>query len=202
MDLTTFFAIALASGIKSALPGPCVALTMSRAARSGIFAGLNVTSGVVLANLILASLALMMMMGALVVASETYEIIRWFGAGALVWLAYNMLRSDNNSSPKTAAAPGAFFKDAFAGLVLGLSSPYNLIFLIGILPQFIGPDDLSARGYVWVLAALLAGVQISQFGVTCVGVTLSKVSVRSGHLIEKLGALAMISFAVFAVSAS
>jgi len=201
MDMTTFFAIALASGIKSAMPGPCVALTMSRAARGGFFAGLNVTSGVVLANLILASLALMMMMGALIVASETFETIRWLGAGALVWLAYNMLRSHKNSPPKTATS-GAFFKDAFAGLVLGLSSPYNLVFLIGILPQFIGPDDLSARGYIWVLAALLAGVQISQIGVTCVGVTLNKVSDRSGHLIEKIGALAMISFAVFAVSAS
>ena len=76
MELVALSAIALASAVNSAMPGPCVAMTIGRSAREGLRAGFAVSLGVIVANSVLAVVALLVMVGSLNVSDTTYTVMK------------------------------------------------------------------------------------------------------------------------------
>jgi threonine/homoserine/homoserine lactone efflux protein len=169
MELITLTAIASASALNSAMPGPCVALTVGRSARDGLRAGLSVTLGVLAANVALAALALKMLLSR---------------------------PPDGNHSAATVGSP---LPDLAAGTMVGLSSPFNLIFLLALLPQLVPSYALDMLGIGLVVGTVVVGAAISQLGASFLGAA-SGGLLNSGRRIECAGSLSMMGFAILALA--
>ena len=105
----TLGALALASAVNSAIPGPCVALTIARAARGGLGAGLAVAGGILAADLALATLALAVLLGLLEISAELVSGLRWPAACLMIAMGLRMLmqscRPARGRRPAVRAAP-------------------------------------------------------------------------------------------------
>ncbi len=202
MEFTALSAIAVASAINTSLPGPCVALTIGRSARAGLRAGLAVSLGVILANLILAALALSIMLGIVALSETAFLAMKWVGAGALILLALHMLFPSRKSTASQHIGTHGQFYDLVAGLTVGLSSPFNLIFLLALLPQMVPTStfEVFGIGIGLTIAAILVGAAVSLCGITLLGILSNRAIERAGRPIECLGALAMIGFAVVSMT--
>jgi threonine/homoserine/homoserine lactone efflux protein len=199
MELITLTAIASASALNSAMPGPCVALTVGRSARDGLRAGLSVTLGVLAANVALAALAMSIMLGVLNVSPGAFTVMKWVGAGALVALALKMLLSRPPDGNHSAATVGSPLPDLAAGTMVGLSSPFNLIFLLALLPQLVPSYALDMLGIGLVVGTVVVGAAISQLGASFLGAA-SGGLLNSGRRIECAGSLSMMGFAILALA--
>jgi threonine/homoserine/homoserine lactone efflux protein len=83
-----------------------------------------------------------------------FDLLRWGGAGYLVWLGARLLFRRRPGAP-----PPTAFRPALAsigeGLVANLTNPQPLIFMLAFLPQFVDP----ARGSVMAQFLLLGATQ-------------------------------------------
>ncbi len=201
MELGTISAIAIAAAINAAMPGPVIALTVGRSARDGMKAGLNVTIGVLLANIILATSALLVMLGLFAMSDTVFTVMKWLGACALLALGIKMILPSAGTGEDSLVSREARLKDCCAGLVVGMSSPYNLVFLLALLPQFVPAALLHGTGVALVVATVLVGVSVAQGGATLVGAFSGRAMSQLARPIERIGALLMIGFAVVAVAA-
>jgi threonine/homoserine/homoserine lactone efflux protein len=199
MEMITLSTIVVASAINSAMPGPCVALTIGRSARDGAPAGFLVTIGVVLANFILCCIALSVMLGVLALSQSAFAAMKWIGITALVALALRMLANRGRSKHGSSVMEADWLRDLGAGLMVGLSSPFNLVFLLALLPQLVPAQDHDTSSIVLISTAVLAGAIVSQCGAVLIGAASGGVMRSAGRRIECLGALSMISFAAVAI---
>ncbi len=200
MDMITLSAIVLASAINAAMPGPCIALTIGRSARDGAPAGMLVTTGVVAANLVLTSVALSVMLGVLAISQSAFIAMKWIGVTALIVLALRILADRGGREPGSSVMDAHWLGDLGAGLTVGLSSPFNLIFLLALLPQLAPAQAHDANGMVLIIVAVLTGATLSQCGAVLIGAASGGVTRGAGGLIECLGALSMIGFAAVAIA--
>ncbi len=175
MDLNTLALFALTEFLLSLTPGPAVLLVVGLSMRQGFRIGFMATLGILATNAIFFTLSALGI-GALIVASATlFTIIKWIGAGYLVYLGIGMiiplvkrlwlkrsLGEGLDLSEAKAAAPNASqtaAKSFWQGFALQASNPKNILFFVAILPQFISPDgnvatQLVILGVVSVLLEL------------------------------------------------
>ncbi len=151
MDTIALFALFAAAAANSAVPGPCIVLTLSRSAVDGITAGLRVTLGIVLSNVTLPAVAWAAIFGAVILSDSFFAALKTAGIVAIALIAVALLRDP----PATAGKAHARRRlgPVAAGLGLGLASPLNLVFMLALLPQFLDAGGASAG-----TAALVTGV--------------------------------------------
>lgn len=201
MDPATFAAIAFASAINSAMPGPCVAMNIARSARNGLSAGFAVTLGAILAKIGLTVVALLVIVGSLNDHPSLYAAMNVGGALILSVLAFRILFATRQARENRDALARRLHVDVAAGLSLGLFSPFNLVFLLVLLPQLTEgtrSETVTAAGIVTAVAlgAAISSMAISVLGAGVVG--------KRSHLVRPLecaGALAMIGFAALGMTA-
>jgi homoserine/homoserine lactone efflux protein len=127
-------------------PGPAVLLVVSVALTRGAAGGLHASIGILTANAFYFALSATGI-GAILLASwELFFLIKWIGAGYLIWLGWRMLWSGVETSaplanfadrrPDTPPAKGAFV----SGLITQGANPKALFFFAALLPQFIQPE--------------------------------------------------------------
>lgn len=201
MDPATFAAIALTSAVNSAMPGPCVAMNFARSARNGLSAGIAITLGVILANIGLTIVALLVIVGSLNVHPSLYAAMNVAGALILSALAFRILFATQQVRENPDAPARRSHVDVAAGLSVGLFSPFNLVFLLVLLPQLtvgMSSETVTSAGIVTAVAlgAAISSMAISALGAGIVG--------KRSYLVRPLecaGALAMIGFAVLGMTA-
>ena len=175
MDLNTLALFALTEFLLSLTPGPAVLLVIGLSMRQGFRVGFMATLGILSTNAMFFTLSALGI-GALIVASATlFTIIKWIGAGYLVYLGIGMMmplakhlwqeRSFDGgldlaevkaTAPK---APQTAVKSFWQGFALQASNPKNILFFVAILPQFVSLDgnvatQLVILGVVSVLLEL------------------------------------------------
>lgn len=196
MDILSLAAIAVASGVNQAIPGPALALTVGRAAGGGARSGALVASGSLVANLILCAIAFAIIKGLMVLSPAAYTALTWIGIAALLLLALRILRS--SSKPAAIAVRNDAKDHSFnliEGLMVGLSSPFNLIFLLAVLPQFVPATSQTIIGFGFATAAVLVGAAVSlTAAILLTSLCCGKLPRFSGQ-IERLGGWSMIGFA-------
>ena len=95
-------------------------------------------------------------LGAVLAASHSaYSIVRWVGAGYLLWLGYKMLRHPRRTFVvETAGMKGD--RNAFGmGLLTNLLNPKVGIFYVSFLPQFV-PHGVAVAPFILLLGAIHA----------------------------------------------
>jgi threonine/homoserine/homoserine lactone efflux protein len=135
--------------VLNATPGVDLAFTLVSTLRGGVRAGLAAAAGIA-AGCIVHTLAAAFGLAALLAASAAaFNIVKWFGAAYLLWLAVGMLRTAWRSAPEgagpvaAASVPtraSALFRQGFLTNVL---NPKVALFFLALLPQFIDGDAVN-----------------------------------------------------------
>jgi threonine/homoserine/homoserine lactone efflux protein len=153
-------AFLLSTFVLAVTPGPGVVYIVARTLAQGRAAGLVSVAGVALGNLGNALGAALGLAALFALSSWAFAIVKYAGAGYLVYLGLRALRR-----PAAADAPvpfepprlGRIFRD---GVVVALLNPKTALFFAAFLPQFIDPARPAAGqgavlGGVFVLVAAM-----------------------------------------------
>lgn len=149
MFFTTSILLALA-------PGPDNLFVMTQAAQQGRRAGLLVTLGLC-TGLLAHTAAVTFGLAALFTASAAaFTILKFTGAGYLLYLAALSFRSGTVTGPAAAAdrlGSAALYR---RGIIMNITNPKVSIFFLAFLPQFVDPS----KGALSLQFLLLGGVFI------------------------------------------
>ena len=78
-----------------------------------------------------------------------------FGAGYLIWLAFQAIRRGSAFSPeKQGRGARSLFKNWATGLGINLMNPKIILFFMTFLPQFVSASDPHAPGKLFFLGML------------------------------------------------
>ena len=80
-------------------------------------------------------------------------MIRWVGVAYLIWLAVQTLRQSGQASDVPAKSPRRAFR---AGLIVNLSNPKVILFVLAFVPQFVVPEAGSVLGQFLIFGAVLS----------------------------------------------
>jgi len=152
--LAAFLPAALALNLT---PGADMMFCLGQGLRGGARPALAADAGIAAGVMVHVALAGLGLGAAVAAAPWLFEAIRWAGAGYLLWLAWATLRAGRHTPG--AALPLRAARAFREGLVVNLTNPKVILFVLAFIPQFIDP----ARGAV--LAQFLAfGAVISLGG--------------------------------------
>jgi len=139
-------------------PGPAVLLVVAQGLSRGRIAALWSSLGILAGNafyFLISATGL----GAILIASyNLFSLIKWIGAGYLVWLGIATIFAKPSavSAPRANAPAVSSTRTMLNGFILQASNPKALIFFAALLPQFIEP-----RASVAIQVAILAATSIT-----------------------------------------
>ena len=128
-------------------PGPAVLLVVAQGLSRGRIAALWSSLGILTGNAFYFVVSATGLGSILMASYNLFFLIKWIGAGYLVWLGLvTIFRKSSTVSavtvePRTASSK----KMLLNGFILQASNPKALIFFAALLPQFIDPHDAVAR---------------------------------------------------------
>jgi threonine/homoserine/homoserine lactone efflux protein len=143
----------------SLAPGPNGLLALSHGALYGHKKALYTVSGGVIGFVIIIALSMFGIGALLQASSNALTVLKWLGAGYLIWLGIQLWRAPGLSltttGNETEQKGSALFR---LGLLAALSNPKVVLFFGSFLPQFIDPTrDLLLQFFV--MAATFAVVE-------------------------------------------
>jgi threonine/homoserine/homoserine lactone efflux protein len=153
----------------------------------------NFNGKILFGNLVLATITLAVMRGVLTVSDQAFGAMKWGGIAALLALAARMLLAKPAKDGSAPCAPHSV-SELGAGLIVGLSSPYSLVFLLALLPQFV-PAEMGVATITGVLGAVLCGAAVGQLGAVTVGLYSRSVLGARSCWFNRAGAVCLVGFA-------
>ncbi len=136
MDLALWLAFVAAAIAMLVIPGPTILLVIGQSLGGGARNALPLAAGVALGDLTAMSLS-MAGLGALLAASAAaFTVLKWLGAGYLVWLGVKLWRAPVSATAAPPLAAGRALRQAW--LVTALN-PKSLVFFVAFVPQFLDP---------------------------------------------------------------
>lgn len=138
-DLPAFLAAGIALNL---LPGPDTFYILGRSLTQGRTAGIVSTLGIstgALCHTLAAALGL----SAILASSATaFLLVKYLGAGYLIFLGGQLLLSKETAeSPAAAATSAALWTSYRQGVLTNLANPKVALFFLAFLPQFIVPGN-------------------------------------------------------------
>ena len=151
MDFEAWLLFCMTETVLCLTPGPAVLMVISVSMTLGGVPGLRAASGVLAANLLYFALAATGLAAVIVASYEVFSLIKWLGAGYLIWIGAGMVRAslrngtDESSTVATARVSDPRAARAFRhGFVTQAANPKLLIYFAAIVPQFIDPAERIA----------------------------------------------------------
>lgn len=141
-SLPTLLAFTAASLLLALTPGPDMTLSISRALAQGrgpaLFVVVGTSTGILIHTLLVA-----FGISALITASPSaFFILKTGGAGYLLWLAIQAVRSGSSLSvERVEGIRGSALANISTGLWVNLLNPKIIIFFMTFLPQFVTASD-------------------------------------------------------------
>ncbi len=144
-------------------PGPDIAFILGQTARGGRGAGFAAMFGIWTGTLVHVLLAALGLSAILVASALVFGIVKWAGAGYLVWLGVQAWRSSGRAALARPAALAMCHAAVFRqGVLVSALNPKVAVFFLAFLPQFVvaGAGPVSAQLFlhgilIIVVAALV-----------------------------------------------
>lgn len=169
--LLAFIPAALALNLT---PGADMMFCLGQGLRSGARPALAASAGISVGAFFHAGLAGLGLSALIAAMPGAFDVIRWAGVAYLLFLAWQSLRQGALSSSAAAAPALRAFRE---GLLVNLTNPKVILFVLAFVPQFVDP----ARGAV-LLQFLIFGAVLSLGGFVINGL----VGVFAGGIGRKL----------------
>ncbi len=157
--MATFAAFAFVLVI---VPGPSVLFIIGRGVALGPRAALQTVVGNTIGAVVLV-LIVSAGLGPLLDRSELlFDLIRWFGAGYLIFLGVQAIRRRGShpaeDDPLSIPSSRTHIRDGF---VVGVTNPKLAVFLAAVLPQFVETDSdtalqIAVFGAIFAIVALVS----------------------------------------------
>ncbi len=155
MEIVTLVFL-LTSAVIILTPGQDMILVMSRSIAQGQKAGIMTAFGVsvgLLGHTLLATLGL----GALLLASEfLFSIVKFIGAGYLIYIGYQLLRSKDHTMDMKDLPKVSYKKMFVQGALSNVMNPKVAIFYFSYLPQFVIPNSGNEAMQLFILGFTFA----------------------------------------------
>jgi threonine/homoserine/homoserine lactone efflux protein len=146
---------AVATFIIAITPGPDMTLFVGRALSEGRAAGFACMFGAMTGVIIHTALVALGLSALIVASPQAFLVLKIFGAGYLVWLAYQAIRNGSAFSPEKKAGSGrSLFQNWVTGLGINLLNPKIILFFMTFLPQFVSASDPNAPAQLLFLGLL------------------------------------------------
>jgi threonine/homoserine/homoserine lactone efflux protein len=146
---------AVATFVIAITPGPDMTLFVGRALSAGRAAGFACMFGAMTGVIIHTALVALGLSALIVASPQAFLVLKIFGAGYLVWLAYQAIRNGSAFSPEKKAGSGrSLFQNWATGLGINLLNPKIILFFMTFLPQFVSANDPNAPGKLLFLGLL------------------------------------------------
>ncbi|WP_457650662.1 LysE family translocator [Profundibacter sp.] len=127
-------------------PGPDIAFIMGQTVRGGRKTGFAAMAGIwtgAFGHVLMAAAGLSAILATSAVA---FSVVKWVGAGYLIWLGIQALRSDGSGFIAEGIKSSAKLMPIYRqGVIVALLNPKVAIFFLAFLPQFVVPG----AGPVW-----------------------------------------------------
>lgn len=165
-----WLAFAAAAAVMILIPGPTTLMVMGHTMASGWRVGALSLIGVTLGDIGAIALSVLGFSALLATSAEAFTVMKWIGAGYLVWLGVKLWRAPAaEMTPADTGRSTASHAIAQTFLVT-LLNPKGILFFAAFLPQFIDPArPLLPQVIVLtltlnVLAAAIQGCWIAAMG--------------------------------------
>jgi threonine/homoserine/homoserine lactone efflux protein len=157
----TLAAVALASLVLAATPGPAVLYIVARSVHQGRRAGALSALGVALGGMLHVTGAVVGFSALLVSSATAFAAVRWAGALYLVWLGVKTLRSGGDGAEVAVPPPAPPRQLVAQGFVVNALNPKTALFFLAFLPQFVDPGRGSVAGQMLVFGITFLAVATS-----------------------------------------
>ncbi|PCH46638.1 MAG: amino acid transporter [Hyphomicrobiales bacterium] len=159
LDMINLPLIMLAGLIAAGSPGPATLALASTSMEHGRKRGLALASGISTGSFIWSVMAALGLGTLMKTNVWAFEMMRYFGAGYLLWLAFKSARSALSASPapkKLKAQTGGIKSAYLHGLALHLTNPKAILFFASLFAVGI-PASAPASSLMLVIAVI--GIQ-------------------------------------------
>ncbi|SDF29545.1 LysE family translocator [Limimaricola pyoseonensis] len=165
IDPLTLLAFVPAALALNLTPGADMMFCLGQGLRGGPRAALAADAGIALAILGHVTLAGLGLGAAVAALPWLFDAIRWAGVAYLLWLAVAALRAGAPAADLPAVRPARAFRQ---GLVVNLTNPKVILFVLAFLPQFTDPArpllaQFLALGAVLALGGLVVNGAVGVF---------------------------------------
>lgn len=153
---------AIASAVLAVTPGPDMALYVGRAITHSREAGLACFAGAVTGILVHTMLVALGLSALIVAAPTVFFALKIVGAGYLVWLAWQSIRSGSSFTVRDGkkAKTTSMWGHYLTGIGINLLNPKIVLFFLTFLPQFVSATDPHAPGKLVFLGLFFLVVAI------------------------------------------
>jgi threonine/homoserine/homoserine lactone efflux protein len=155
----------IATALITLMPGPSMLIIMMTAIERGLWRSVLAITGVVLADAILLVLVLSGLGALLYTSALAFTVLKWLGAGYLLYLGWMQLRNAREAALNAATSGSNAF---LQGLGTTLLNPKIIGFLIVYFPQFLHHDEAVAT-QMWRLGPIFLLVVFAVFLACAVG---------------------------------
>ncbi|MFC3326480.1 LysE family translocator [Mesorhizobium cantuariense] len=154
-DTATLIQFAIATVILAITPGPDMTLFVSRTLSQGRATGFASMAGALCGTLIHTTLVVVGVSALIVASPMAFFVLKIFGAGYLVFLAWQAITRGSAFSPEKKTGPEiSLLRSWAAGLGVNLLNPKIILFFMTFLPQFVSAHDPSAPGKLFFLGLI------------------------------------------------
>lgn len=167
------------------LPGPGLAIVVSRTVGGGPKAGLAVITGLAMADIIFLGIAFVGLLAIAATMGPLFEIIKYAGAAYLIWRGYRAIVGKEATYAVGARSRGALSRDVALGMLATLGNPKAILFFGALLPTFINMTQVGL-GSFFVLAAIVAGVSYLIYGAAVLLVDRTRRFIASAKAMRRL----------------
>jgi threonine/homoserine/homoserine lactone efflux protein len=160
-DATTVAQFAVATFVIAVTPGPDMTLFVGRALSEGRTAGFACMVGTMTGCLIHTTLVALGLSALILASPEAFLVLKIFGAGYLVFLAWQALARGSAFSPNaTPRHPRPLLANWATGVGINLLNPKIILFFMTFLPQFVTASDPQAAGKLFFLGFLFIALSV------------------------------------------
>jgi threonine/homoserine/homoserine lactone efflux protein len=133
-------------------PGPDMLLVIARSVGQGRAAGVAAALGIAVGCVVHIVAAAFGLAALFAVEPLAYTVVKYLGAGYLLWLGVKLLRGTAPTPGGTATAPAPLVAVFRQGVVTNVLNPKVALFFVAFLPQFV--DPAAAAGSAAQMLAL------------------------------------------------
>ena len=156
IDTVTLLAFVPAALVLNFTPGADMMFCFGQGLRAGARPAIAASAGISVGSMVHVLLAGLGLGAAVATMPWLFDVIRWMGVAYLLFLAWGAFRNGAVSSDAPVKPTRFAFRD---GLVVNLTNPKVILFVLAFIPQFVNP----AAGSI-LLQFLIFGLIISLGG--------------------------------------
>lgn len=159
MSWSMWLAFLAAAVVIAVSPGPGAVLSMATGLRHGYPTALRAICGLQTALLVQLGVVGLGLGAVLAASSMAFLVLKLVGAGYLIWLGIKKWRSPVEALDASAAGEvrrGAAGGIYLQGVLVNLTNPKAIIFMVALVPQFIDPQAPQWQQFMIIALTMVA----------------------------------------------